>query len=328
MDINVAVIGVGSHALRNTLPALQAMNEVNITGILTRNRTVAKQASETYRCESFTSLEQILENDQVNCVYIALPTGLHAEYGLKVVDAGKHLWCEKSLTHDLDSCTQLLARAQQDNLAVCECFMYQFHPQFEQLKKLINESRIGKPRNILARFCFPHRDPGDVRYSAALGGGALLDAGCYLLHSCRQLLQEEPTAVISSVTTETGFEVDTLGYAVLEFGAGETAWLNWGYGLAYVNELEVLGESGRIRVERAFSKPADHVSTIEIQDAEGTREVVEIPPANHFVKMFSEFARACKDDALKTAWINDAMAQSRLLNELMTVSQAHLPRQL
>ena len=321
MDINLAVIGVGGHALRNTLPALQAMDKVNIAGILTRNKEIAKETSQSYRCESFTSLEQVLENEQVNCVYIALPTGLHAEYGLKVVDAGKHLWCEKSLTHDLDSCTQLIARAQQNKVAVCECFMYQFHPQFERLKQLINESRIGKPVNILARFCFPHRDPGDVRYSAELGGGALLDAGCYLLHSCRLLLEEVPTRVVSSLATEAGFEVDTSGYAVLEFKAGTNAWLNWGYGMAYVNELEILGESGRIRVERAFSKPAGYQSLIEIQDASGSKEVLEIPPANHFVKMFTEFTRACEDDALKTTYFNDAMAQSRLLNELRTGGQ-------
>ena len=320
-SLNIAVIGLGSHARRNALPALNHIDGINIAGVLTRNEEVARTVAEQYQCKVYIDMDELVSDKAIDVVYIALPAGLHADWGLEIVSAGKHLWCEKPLTHDLARTSEILERAKTRQVAVCECFMYQFHPQFIRLKQLIDDGRVGEIRSLVGRFCFPHRQQDDIRYSAELGGGALLDAGCYLVHSARLLLGETPGRVYSRTSTEAGYEVDTSGFAVLEYEDGANAWLHWGFGISYMNELEILGETGRIRVERSFSKPPDYLSRIEIRDTDGSEEIVEVSPANHFTEMFLTFIRTCHDENLRNLYYTDAQSQASFMQKLISPGQ-------
>lgn len=316
MSIKVGVLGIGEHARRNILPALDECNSVKLVGLSGRNTEHLEKESQKYNCTAYVNPEDMLSDPKIDVVYIALPVGLHKEWGDRVLQAGKHLWCEKSLTHDPELSRQLISKAQQHDLCVCECFMYVHHPMFEHLKKIMRGKEIGSIRSITARFGFPHLSPDNIRYNKMLGGGALLDVGCYLLHAIRHLSNEQPDKIYSLLTREETYEVDTRGTALLGFPSGLQAHLEWGFGYSYMNEINIWAEKGFVNVKRAFSKPSDHTSVIEIWDTNGQSRNITIPPNNHFVSMFNNFAKACIQIDLRQLYLKDAEQQAFIMEKI------------
>jgi len=316
MSVKVAVLGIGNHARRNTLPALAECKSIELVGVSSRNKNITTQEAEHYQCKVYADGNEILEDDNIDAVYIALPIGLHADWGLKTLQSGKHLWCEKSLTHSPEISRQVIKEATRNALSVCECFMYIHHPQFEYLKTIMQGNQIGEVKHITARFGFPHLSPDDIRYSKVLGGGALLDAGCYPIHAVRQLTQSVPEHVHSILSSGAGFEVDTGGSVLMNFDTGLHAHVQWGFGLGYLNEIELWGEDSRIMAKRAFTKPANYESVIEILDSDGNRKTKNIPACNHFIAMFSLFANACKDANIRQIFLEDAEQQAFLMEKI------------
>jgi len=134
--IKVAVLGIGEHARRNTLPALFECESVDLIGLFSRNQEQLRNEAERYQCKTYVSGDEMLADNQVDAIYVALPIGLHAEWGQRIIQANKHLWCEKSLTHKPSLSREIIIAARQKDLSVCECFMYIHHPEFERLKKI------------------------------------------------------------------------------------------------------------------------------------------------------------------------------------------------
>ncbi len=296
--VRVGLWGIGEHARRNLLPAFEKADGVHVSAVHTRREEVRAAAVAQLGAVDCRTPESLLDTD-VEAVYLAVPPGLHAEFGLRVLESGKHLWCEKPLACELAQAEALIAYGERAGLAVFEAFMFQFHPQFVRVKELARQGRLGDIVEVAARFGFPHRDSSDFRYDPALGGGAFLDAGSYPICAARLLLAD-PVCIGGSIEREAGFAVDTGGAALLRNGAGATAALSWGFGRAYRNELEVWGREGVAFVPRAFSKPADLATTIVIRRSDGMSEEVIVPGADHFALMLEAFAGAVRNDSLDT----------------------------
>ncbi len=317
MSINVAVLGIGNHARRNTLPALAKCEPVNLAGISTRNVNTGQQVAHQYHCRYYESENEMLTDPDIDVIYIALPVGLHAEWGMQTIQAGKHLWCEKSLTHDPALTLQLISEAKKHELCVCECFMYTHHPQFRRLEQIMQGDKIGDIRSILARFSFPHLPADNIRYSNELGGGALLDAGCYPLHALRQLAGSIPEHVYSLLYREKNYAVDTSGSALLGFESGLQACAQWGFGAAYANEIELVGIKGRVKAVMVFSRPESRKSQLEITTPDGGIETEDFLYDNHFKNMFEDFSKALSDRTARQFFWEDAMQQSAVLEQVL-----------
>ena len=132
-SIRVAVWGVGHHASANILPAIAAVEGLELYGVCSRNPAVVSDCMSAWRCQGWTEPGPMLQDPAVDAVYVATPIGLHATHGRQVLGAGKHLWCEKPLTCFLDETLELLEMAKSRRVSLCEAFMYLYHPQFEQL---------------------------------------------------------------------------------------------------------------------------------------------------------------------------------------------------
>ncbi len=320
VKIGVGVWGVGQHARKNTLPALFECDAVDLIGLTTRDRRVREEQAAEWGCRAWSSPQEMLEDSDVEAVYVSTPIGLHGEHGAAVLSAGRHLWCEKALTDTLDAASRLHQLSSERDLALCEAFMYLHHPQFARIKEWLLAGEIGRPHSITARFGFPHMPGDDIRYVRELGGGALLDVGVYPLSMTLALLDGEPDTIAARLSDESGYEVDTGGAALLRFPGNVDALLEWGFGRAYRNELEIWGEEGTIVAERAFSKPPTLAPQVWLKRQSG--EVVEerIPPSNHFVLMFEAFALAVADASLRAAYRERTLRQARLVSALKTTA--------
>lgn len=305
----IAIWGLGNHAIRNIIPALTASNSTKIVGLWSRNKDVLNNESKKNNVFSYASEEELLGDESIDTILLATPTGLHEEQGLRIIESGKSLWCEKSLFLPDAKNHNIFKIAKSSNLTVNEMFMFLYHPQFMMLKDLLKEGRMGRIFSLSARFCIPHLDSENIRYCNDLGGGSLLDAGCYPIAAAHSLLGPSPVRIHSFIGSEGGFEVDTFGGALFEYEGGQSAFLEWGFGMTYENSLTVRCQNGNISLLRPFSKPSDFISKLKISDSSGNIESIEIPACNHFTIMFDQECKLTNAD-----WI---VGQSSLLQKII-----------
>ncbi len=308
MSFRLGLWGIGPHARKNLLPALRCTDTVTLAGITTRDQRVGRDVASQHDCEYWPAPEAMLASEAIDGVYLATPIGLHHEQALAAFAHGKHVWCEKSLTATLAQAQELATAARRHQLSLCEGFMYAFHPQFHALKAAIADD--PGPISVTCRFGMPALAAPGFRSSAQLGGGALLDVGCYPISLALHLLG--PKVAIELARVETGDEVDSTGLAVLRSARG-TAQLEWGFGRAYCNEVTVWGAARSLYAERIFSKPADQAVRLVCRDERGTPSERIFPPADHFVSMFEYFAAAASSERLREALIAQAEAQAQAM---------------
>ena len=314
--VGVGLLGIGEHARRNLLPGLAAAHAVGLVGLHGRNAAAAGELAATHDCRAYDSAEAMLDDDAVDAVVVALPNDLHRDAVATALAAGKHVWCEKPLTLDRAATETLLADAETRGLTLAECFMFVYHRQFERLCTLVADGAVGTLQSVTARFGIPHRDPGDFRYDAARGGGALGDVGSYPVRFATALLGNDPLTVAATIASENGYAVDITGSALVSGGSAARALLDWGFGRAYRNDAEIWGSTSTMTIERPFSKPPDLATTIRIRRADG-REIAEpVPADNHFARQFEHFAGAVTD-AGRRLGLHDAVRRQATLMDLV-----------
>lgn len=315
--VRVAVWGLGHHARIKILPAIAACPSTELVGVSTRNEEVARAEAAKFGCRVWASPEEMLASADVDAIYLATPIGLHAAQGSEVLAARKHLWSEKSLARTPTECAELIELSRRNQRCVCEAFMYLYHPQFERVAELVSQERdLGRVVSIICRFSMPLLEHPGFRHTPELGGGALLDVGCYPLSLALCLTGSEPQVLAKGTRNAPGFDVDLSGYAMLEFLPSTVAYLEWGYGRAYLNDVTVAGEQGSLYADRIFSKPDGWNAAIEVRDARGTKHTEDVPAANAFARMLETFAQATTDEALQERLRVDAELQARSLGAL------------
>jgi D-xylose 1-dehydrogenase (NADP+, D-xylono-1,5-lactone-forming) len=191
-------------------------DEVEIAAVASRDGAKAQAYASEHGIErSHGSYEALLEDDAIDAVYISLPNGMHHEWTMKAIDAGKHVLVEKPYSRRGAEAEEAWDAAARAGLVVMEAFMWRHHPQAVKARELVESGAIGRLREIRTTFSFPLFDRANVRMVAELDGGALMDVGCYCVSGAR-LLGGEPERVFGEqVTGPTGVDVDF--YGVLRF---------------------------------------------------------------------------------------------------------------
>jgi len=297
--VSIAAWSVGSHAIKNTLPAINGTSNLFFKGIYTRNPQILQSQAQTYGVYAYSSVNEMLDDAELDAVYIASPVGIHYEHAKAALQANKHVIVEKSSFETLEQAEELIDLAKEKDLVLMEAFMYRFHEQFIKLLELIQSKRFGQVRRITASFGFPHLPTDDIRYKSDIGGGSLLDAGTYAVSAIKELLLGSGTLGYSSLSTDYGFKVDTNGLAVMRGTESAIGIASWCFGADYKNEIEVWCEDATLNVKRAFSKPPTLETSIEIYKNGSLYSEIKCEPMNHFEAMFQYFVRCLSNRTLK-----------------------------
>lgn len=314
--IRIAIIGLGRHAEKYLIPTLLKLaNECQISGVVSRDVSRANQLAQSLGVKAYKHRSDIYRDQNIDAVLVANPVGLHYEAAIEALAHGKHVIVEKSLCSTAKHWSELCDTAEERDVTVLEAFMFGFHPQFNELTRMFQSLPAGGPVHISAKFGLPARDPSDIRNRKELGGGALLDVGCYTLAAIRLLTQAIPDSINVQLWQDSRFEVD--GYGSASGRCGRTSFsAQWGFGLEYVNEIEVWNPSSRIIASRAFSKPPDLETSIKVQ-SEGDSALVSIPAFNHFTAMFSHFFAAIHNPELRRKCRTDVRMQLHWMSEAL-----------
>ena len=311
--VRVGVWGLGPHAIDKLLPALAATSRCELVGVTTRDPRVLSEAAVRGGCRSWSSPDEMLADPRVEAIYLSTPTGLHEQHARRSLEAGKHVWCEKSLTHDPKHSLALVEAGRSMDLAVCEAFMYVHHPLFAQLRELITRPAFGELASIAIRFGMPLNRPG-FRLARDLGGGAVLDVGCYPILLVSGVLGDVRVRHASANFRDHAVGVG--GWAILETAQGVRASLEWGYGLAYRNEAFFWGRGQSLTVERVFSKRASDESNLVVADHFGTATAIPVLPANAYSLMFEALADTVRDRTHRVSWWQSAERQALAMDQV------------
>lgn len=271
-------------------PALQGSPASELVLVASRDFAKAQAQATVLGCQAAPSYEALVSSPQIDAVYIPLPIGLHKEWCLKAIAQGKHVICEKSLAPDLPSVLEVTEAARRANVLVVENFMCLFHSQHQEVLRALRERRLGSVKLFTGRFGFPRPVPGNIRLAPELAGGALNDAGAYLVKMSRFILGAEPEALEFAQLSMGPSGVDEFGHLVFRFPGGVLASLTFGFGLDYQNAYEIWGEAGSIRLDRAYSIPPTLTppGTLKQNDVASP---LSLQPDNHFEHLISDFCR-------------------------------------
>ena len=240
------MLGAAGIAVGAVLPAIAKSNNGRVVAIASRDPHRARKAAEGYAgAEVAESYDALLEDPRVDAVYIPLVNNVHKEWTLRALAADKHVLCEKPLAMNAVEAEEMAVAAESTGKHLMEAFMYRFHPRTRRFVDSLRD-----PMYAHATFGFTLTRKGDYRFQAALGGGALLDVGCYVVSVSRWVLGE-PTKVFAR--SRMGSGVDMTTSALLEFEGGYTASIFASFESAEGQELTVVTRDGVHRLDRPFN---------------------------------------------------------------------------
>jgi predicted dehydrogenase len=244
-------------------PAIQASSNGTLLAVASRDRERARAFAEAARIPKYYgSYEALLNDPDIDAVYIPLPNGVHAEWAIHAAERGKHVLCEKPLALTVAECRDMHRAADANRVKLMEAFMYRFHPRTEKAIQLVASGALGTVRSIRSVFTFRLARTDDIRLDPALGGGALWDVGCYCVNVSRTMARAEPVEVQAWASwSDRG--VDTRLNGVLHFVNGARAHFDCALDMERREFYDVGGTDASMTVETGFSPQSRDVEIVE-----------------------------------------------------------------
>ncbi len=313
------VFGTAQIAKICMIPAILKSENGVLQAIASRNLAKAQALVEKHRQGvAYEGYAALLEDPEIDAVYIPLPNQMHKEWTIKALGAGKHVLVEKPFAMNAGEAEAMAAAAQRHGRLLMEAFMYRFHPRTQRIKQLVEEDALGKISLIRSAFTFPvKRDGSNERlFLPEMGGGSLWDVGCYGVSLARWLLSEEPTAVSAQADySESGVDVNFAG--TLRFASSALAVVECSFTAALQQTFSVIGWDGAIELPHDAFIPWEKDATFilrRVHDEQG--QIVTVPGADEYQLMIEHFADAVQGHAQPTISPGDSINQMRILDAL------------
>jgi NDP-hexose-3-ketoreductase len=315
-------MGCASIADRMVIPAFKSSKEFELIAVASRTEEKGLAYAEKFDCLAIVGYENLLTRDDIDAVYIPLPTGLHFEWAIKTLESGKHILLEKSLACTLEEAQKIVALAREKNLLVQENFMFEYHRQFSLIKNILGEGILGSLRCVRSSFGFPpFKDADNIRYQSQLGGGALLDSGAYTVKIASILTEHRPQILSASLTFDTAKEVDLFGGIMMKYPDGCVVETAFGFDHFYQCNLEIWGSQGKLTADRIFTAGPGISPKIIIETA-SENKIIEVEPDNHFVNLLNDFASQIHSNNFEHAY-SAILLQAELLDEVKEAALKH-----
>jgi len=317
--IRIAVMGCAAVARNCMLPAIRMVPDLELVAVASRTEQKAKQFAQQFSCEAVIGYETLLYRRDIDAIYMPLPTGMHNEWIIKCLDAGKHVLAEKSIAYDYGSAEKMVQLARSKRLVLMEDFMFQYHSQHQFVFDMLRENAIGDVRVFRASFGFPPLSKDNFRYDDKIGGGALLDTAGYTVRAVHFVLGEDFAVRAANLFHDDGCGTNIYGGAYLSNGKEIIAQIGFGFDNFYQCNYEIWGSRGKITVDRAFTPKPDY-SPLIIVEKQGERQEYHMEPDNHFVGSIREFHRTITEcDGEKH--YRQVLLQSKTLEDIRSLSR-------
>ena len=317
MKLRWGILGVAGINNR-ILPSFPRARNAELRAIASRSPDKAKAAAKAAAIPLvFGSYGALLDDANIDAVYVPLPNSLHDEWARKAAERGKHIWCEKPLCPTAAEAQALLDFCKAKGVKLMDGFMWPHHPRTQHLHRFLDSGGIGEVRRVSGAFTFQMKplDPNNIRLKPELAGGSLLDVGCYPVYAIRWAFGVEPSQAFATATFQHGVDLEMNG--VLTLADGRMATFDCGFTLPYRGWMEIVGTEGTVDVPEMWVPLPRATYTIR-REGKPVEEVV-IEGEDQIQHMIENFSRAVlenrpvtppPEEAVKTLRVLDALAKS------------------
>lgn len=308
------VISTANIGVSKVIPGMLQSELCDMVAISSRDLSKAKEAADKLGIpKAYGSYEELLADPDIDAIYNPLPNHLHVDWSIKAVEAGKHVLCEKPLGLDAKDANRLVeAAAKYPNLKVMEAFMYRFHPQWEAVQAWLKAGKVGELKNVQSFFTYYNADPENIRNMADIGGGGLMDIGCYCISFARYLFGTQPKRAMGVIERDPVMKTDRVASGMLDFGVGTSGFL-CSTQLTNYQRVQVLGTTGRIEMEIPVNAPSDGETRIWLHTSEGTEEVV-FPAQDQYGLQGDAISKAILEDTPVPTPLSDAIENMAVID--------------
>jgi predicted dehydrogenase len=317
--LSTAKIGV-----TKVIPALLQASNCEVVAIASRDINKAKSVAAQFNiAKAYGSYEELLADEEIDAVYNPLPNHLHLPVTLEAMKAGKHVLCEKPIGLNKHEAETLQKETSlHPELKVMEAFMYRFHPQWIKAKELVDNGTIGKVKNIQSFFSYKNVDPNNIRNKSDIGGGGLMDIGCYCISFPRFILGKEPVEVSGNSVFDKEFKTDVVTSGTLFFEEDVTANFTCSTQLFPYQRVNILSDNGRIEIDIPCNAPLDEPTKVtlylngeeKVMYFEGNQYTLEGEAFANSILNHTEVPTSLSD-AVNNMKVIDAIVESNLKSQ-------------
>lgn len=296
-------------------PAIRSSRNGSLDAVASRDGARARDfAAKHDIAKSHGSYDALLADPGIDAVYIPLPNSMHREWTIRAAEAGKHVLCEKPLALDEAECREMAAAADANGVKLMEAFMYRFHPRIDDVIGRIRSGALGELSLIRSAFTFRLTKPGNIRLDAALGGGALMDVGCYCVNISRTIAGGEPVeAQAYANMTDSGVDGRLAG--TLRFANGILAQFDCALDIERRELVELVGTEASFVLPSAFLPGTGDVAVRELRGRAG-ESVHTIAGADEYRLMVEHFGDCILEDRPVRYPVEDAALNMRAIAAL------------
>ncbi len=322
--IRWGILSTAKIAREQIIPAIEASDTGMVMAIASRKIEFAQPVAKLLNIpQVYGCYEDLLAAPEIDAIFNPLPNHLHVPWTIRALQAGKHVLCEKPLALDATEAQSLLDTTHDyPHLKVMEAFMYRFHPQWITAKRWVDQGRIGRLCAIQSFFSYFNDDPANIRNQAQIGGGGLMDIGCYCISLSRFIFGAEPQRVMGLMDTDPELQTDRLTSGMLHFAQGQSSFTCSTQCMPY-QRVNLLGTQGRIEIEIPFNAPSDRPCRIWMHRQDQESQEVALDTSNQYSLQVDAFAHAILEDTPVPTPLSDAVANMRVIDGLRQSSQTN-----
>jgi predicted dehydrogenase len=318
--VSWGVLGVSKMAVERTIPAMQLGRLSSIDAIASRNGARAEAcARQLGIAKAYPSYEALLADPSIEAIYNPLPNNLHVAWTEKALAAGKHVLCEKPIAMTAREAERLVDAQRRSGKLVMEAFMVRTSPQWLKVREIIESGRIGSVRAVNGVVTYNNPDPANIRNILEVGGGGIMDIGCYMIYFARLAFAAEPERVISLVDRDPRMRTDRIASAILRFPQGQATFV-CSTQLARAQRFQILGTSGHITVEVPINAPNDRPCRLVVDDGRDVlgsgAEVIELPVNNQYTVQGDAFSACIRENRTPPVTLADSLANMRVIDAI------------
>lgn len=305
------ILGAGRIVVNSIVPALRKVDGWELAAVASRDKERAASLGPT---RAYDNYQELIEDPEIDVIYVATHNGLHAEQAIAAMRAGKHVLCEKPQGCNAAECEEMVAVAKETGKHLLEAFMYQYHPQIGLVRKWLEEGRIGELRTVEASFSFPHSYPNDVRLNPEWGGGAILDVGCYVMSFCRLWMGEDVKSFTGKGWLHPEHQVDWSAQGILDYGEGRYGVISCGFDSGLRCFAMLSGTEGTILLDRPFIS-WDQAPCVTLRSGDDFEHVRRFHNVDVYELQLRELLAVVRDGAEPRIALDHGLRNLRLLDQ-------------
>jgi predicted dehydrogenase len=291
------VLGAANIAVKKVIPAMHGSEWSEVVKVASLR-------------ESADAYDALLADPQIEAIYNPLPNQLHVPWTIRAAEAGKHVLCEKPIGLNAAEVESLIAVRDRTGVNIGEAFMTHVHPQWLRARELVRQKAIGDLKLVTCVFSYFNRQAENIRNQSEMGGGGLMDIGCYPITMSRFLFGSEPVRVAGMLELDPEFGVDRLTSGMLEFTGGQCVF-SCSTQMSPYQRVLIFGTTGRIEIEIPFNAPPDQPTRILVND-----QVEEFPVCDQYALQADAFSRAVCGEGDVPVPLEDALQNMRVIEQV------------